>query len=274
MLKQFLATTAVGTMLALGPALAQTATETPAEQDGDAAGRAPAQESASPETGAGFFEARPENEILVEDLLGARVVNTAGESLGDISNIVIVRAAATDGAGVTSGDQSAAGDDAMKEPEADAPDTAAAPSDEKSEQAAGANEDGTSEDGAGEDATRQQAQAEATVDRDQMASGTGGATTPEYRVAAVVIGVGGFLGIGEKQVAVPVERLEFQTMPNDEEVIVLNASKEQVEAAPAWRSAKEIAEEQEQAREQEAARQRMNSAGTGAPAAPAPASPD
>ena len=75
-------------------------------------------------------------------------------------------------------------------------------------------------------------------------------------VVAVVIGVGGFLGIGEKNVGVPFDALKFRTVdpaenrgektrdeqtdPNsarfdsehDDMHIVLNTSKEDLEAAP------------------------------------------
>ncbi|WP_075216825.1 PRC-barrel domain-containing protein [Mongoliimonas terrestris] len=56
--------------------------------------------------------------------------------------------------------------------------------------------------------------------------------------SAVVIGVGGFLGIGEKNVAVPFDRLTVNTEADDvDDVrIVLETTKEELEGAPAFRS--------------------------------------
>ena len=51
-------------------------------------------------------------------------------------------------------------------------------------------------------------------------------------VAAVVIGVGGFLGIGEKNVAVNYAELEWVTAEDGSERFVLNTTKEALETAP------------------------------------------
>jgi sporulation protein YlmC with PRC-barrel domain len=51
-------------------------------------------------------------------------------------------------------------------------------------------------------------------------------------VAGAVIGVGGFLGIGEKNVAVPFETISTAMKGDDESVVVLNATKEELQAAP------------------------------------------
>ena len=48
-------------------------------------------------------------------------------------------------------------------------------------------------------------------------------------VAAVIIGVGGFLGIGEKKVAVDYERLEWTIAEDDTERLVLEVTREQLE---------------------------------------------
>lgn len=53
-------------------------------------------------------------------------------------------------------------------------------------------------------------------------------------VAAVIIGVGGFLGIGEKNVAVNYDELEWVTAEDDSERYVLNTTKEALETAPAF----------------------------------------
>ena len=52
-------------------------------------------------------------------------------------------------------------------------------------------------------------------------------------IHGVVIGVGGFLGAGEKDVVVPMERLEI-TKRDGSFVVVLNATKEELEAATAY----------------------------------------
>ncbi len=53
-------------------------------------------------------------------------------------------------------------------------------------------------------------------------------------VQAVVIGVGGFLGIGEKSVAVGFEAVDKTTDANGNVVLRLETTREQLEAAPAF----------------------------------------
>jgi hypothetical protein len=55
----------------------------------------------------------------------------------------------------------------------------------------------------------------------------------EGKVAAVIVGVGGFLGMGEKDVALPYET--FGKDDNDELVIGTSASKESLQSAPEHR---------------------------------------
>ncbi|MGU3496838.1 PRC-barrel domain-containing protein [Xanthobacteraceae bacterium A53D] len=54
-------------------------------------------------------------------------------------------------------------------------------------------------------------------------------------VAAVVIGVGGFLGVGEKSVAVPFKSLEMMRS-NDGDRLVLRQSKDDLKAAPTFQA--------------------------------------
>lgn len=65
--------------------------------------------------------------------------------------------------------------------------------------------------------------------------------TVDGSVEGVVIGVGGFLGIGEKKVAV--EMGQIDVLPNDDGSVrlVLNATKADLEAAPAFVTAKDQA---------------------------------
>ena len=53
-------------------------------------------------------------------------------------------------------------------------------------------------------------------------------------VPAVIIGVGGFLGIGEKNVAVAFSELAKSTDANGQQKFILKVSKEELDAAPAF----------------------------------------
>ena len=54
------------------------------------------------------------------------------------------------------------------------------------------------------------------------------------RIAAVVIGVGGFLGIGEREVAVNYTALRISHDSNAKMTVSLNTTKDSLKAAPAW----------------------------------------
>jgi sporulation protein YlmC with PRC-barrel domain len=55
------------------------------------------------------------------------------------------------------------------------------------------------------------------------------------KVAAVIIGVGGFLGMGERDVAISYSGLKFARDSSNRDVVTVNATKEQLKAAPAWK---------------------------------------
>ena len=55
------------------------------------------------------------------------------------------------------------------------------------------------------------------------------------KVAAVVIGVGGFLGMGEREVAVNFDALRVAQDANNRTVVSLDATKDTLKAAPEWR---------------------------------------
>ena len=57
--------------------------------------------------------------------------------------------------------------------------------------------------------------------------------TPEGQVASVIVGVGGFLGIGEKDVAVQYSTIEWVER-DGERWLVANMTREQLEAAPSF----------------------------------------
>jgi sporulation protein YlmC with PRC-barrel domain len=54
------------------------------------------------------------------------------------------------------------------------------------------------------------------------------------KVQAVVVGVGGFLGLGEKDVAVPMDRIQFARDENNNMKFTVSASREELEQAPAF----------------------------------------
>jgi hypothetical protein len=61
---------------------------------------------------------------------------------------------------------------------------------------------------------------------------------PTGEIEAVVVGVGGFIGIGEKDVAIALNRFTMEpTADLSSTKLVLNATKEELEAAPAFKSA-------------------------------------
>ncbi len=82
------------------------------------------------------------------------------------------------------------------------------------------------------------------------------------QVDVIVIGVGGFLGIGEKNVGVSFDAIEKSTDANGNAILVLDATAEELEAAPAFVTIAELQQQQEM--EQPAAP-------TADPMAPAPA---
>ncbi len=57
----------------------------------------------------------------------------------------------------------------------------------------------------------------------------------EGRIELAVVGIGGFLGIGEKDVAVPFDALKSETV-NNKNVFVVDATKDQLKAAPSFQT--------------------------------------
>jgi hypothetical protein len=90
----------------------------------------------------------------------------------------------------------------------------------------------------------------------------------EGGVEAAVLGVGGFLGIGAKNVAVSFDQIEQTTDADGNLKLILNASKEELDAAPQYKTLADIE------RESEANRPADPMATTPSdPMAPAPAEP-
>ncbi len=57
---------------------------------------------------------------------------------------------------------------------------------------------------------------------------------PEGRIVAYVIDVGGFLGVGAKQVAIPADQMQHDFTLGGESKLMLNASAEQLENATVY----------------------------------------
>ena len=55
------------------------------------------------------------------------------------------------------------------------------------------------------------------------------------KVAAVIIGVGGFLGMGEREVAMNFESLRMSRDSNNNLLLTANTTKDALKAAPEWR---------------------------------------
>lgn len=55
-------------------------------------------------------------------------------------------------------------------------------------------------------------------------------------IAAVIVGVGGFLGIGEKQVAVDFHALQWQVGPDNNRRFVLQTTKDELTNAPDFKT--------------------------------------
>jgi sporulation protein YlmC with PRC-barrel domain len=54
------------------------------------------------------------------------------------------------------------------------------------------------------------------------------------KVAAVIVGVGGFLGLGERDVAVNFNSIKMNRDANGNNVLMINTTKEALKSAPAW----------------------------------------
>ena len=55
------------------------------------------------------------------------------------------------------------------------------------------------------------------------------------KIAAVIIGLGGFLGMGEKNVSLPYDELNFSRDANGYLIVTVNATRDSLQAAPEWK---------------------------------------
>ena len=87
--------------------------------------------------------------------------------------------------------------------------------------------------------------------------------TEDQGIKAVVIGVGGFLGIGEKNVAVSYDDIEQTTDENGDVKLMLNATNEELENAPRFVSLEEQEEASRQQAEMDQTQSTTGTTGTG-----------
>ncbi|EEQ95781.1 PRC-barrel domain containing protein [Brucella intermedia] len=96
--------------------------------------------------------------------------------------------------------------------------------------------------------------------------------SPDGQIEAAIIGVGGFLGVGEKDVAVSPDQLQLATRSDGKTWLVIKANKQQLNDAPAFDRSKFFAD----GVADPSAATETNAPATDTPAsgtAPAPASP-
>ena len=55
------------------------------------------------------------------------------------------------------------------------------------------------------------------------------------KIATLIVGVGGFLGVGEKDVAVPFNAVQFKTKDNNKWWAVMNTTKDALKGAPGYK---------------------------------------
>jgi hypothetical protein len=55
------------------------------------------------------------------------------------------------------------------------------------------------------------------------------------KIAVLIVGVGGFLGVGEKDVAVPFNAVQFKTKDNNKWYPVMNTTKDALKNAPGYK---------------------------------------
>ena len=77
----------------------------------------------------------------------------------------------------------------------------------------------------------------------------------DNRLVGVVIGIGGFLGIGEKPIAVEIERLSRASTQDGTEQLVLNYTRAELEQAPEFVTLAQQRQQQEQRQAQQEAEQ-------------------
>ena len=88
----------------------------------------------------------------------------------------------------------------------------------------------------------------------------------DQKMTAIVVGVGGFLGMGSKSVALPANRVDISQAYGDQRVVKIDATKDELAAAPAFKT-KETAKAEA---DEQAARARAQQTGPSTPGGPRP----
>jgi hypothetical protein len=89
----------------------------------------------------------------------------------------------------------------------------------------------------------------------------------DQKMVAVIVSVGGFLGMGSKSVALPASRVDISQAYGDERVVKVDATKDELIAAPAFKTREVMKAE---ADEQAARARAMQTMPSGTPGAPRP----
>lgn len=88
----------------------------------------------------------------------------------------------------------------------------------------------------------------------------------DQKMTAIVVGVGGFLGMGSKSVALPANRVDVSQAYGDQRVVKIDATKDELAAAPAFKTQETLKAEGDE----QAARARAMQNGPATPGAPRP----
>lgn len=240
-MKRLILTTALVAAFAPAQALAQTADPATTEP------AAPGSGMVTPPEGFQMVDTM----LSAADLLGQPVHDANGESIGDLSDLVFSIA---DGAVGTEADMleetsdpGAAGTDAGSDTGNSETGTGSTGDTETS---SGEATTGMTEGPSGASQPASQASSEATTETDSDPEAADGQTPPAEaedertatnmtsagQVSHAVIDIGGFLGVGEHSVAIPVTDLAIYRNGSDTRVY-LPWSREQLEAVPAYNSA-------------------------------------
>ena len=94
----------------------------------------------------------------------------------------------------------------------------------------------------------------------------------DQKLVGVIVSVGGFLGVGSKSVALPANRVDISQAYGDQRVVKIDATKEELSAAPAFKTREAMKAEADEQAARAKAVQTMPPGAVPAPR-PAPAAP-
>ena len=94
----------------------------------------------------------------------------------------------------------------------------------------------------------------------------------DQKLVGVIVSVGGFLGVGSKSVALPANRVDISQAYGDQRVVKIDATKEELIAAPAFKTREAMKAEADEQAARAKAMQTMPPGAVPAPR-PAPAAP-